>query len=158
MGSFVQKIKQALASLGVVIENGIVKIKELVVDRFTTKTARVEKIEMIDAVTGDTYCTWIERGEMKKVKTECNKIEYLNGQIVISGLSSIYGCSNPDALNYNSNVNVDDGSCEYEEENQESGIMNQEEEPQREEPQSEEEPQTEPHSSGTEELEEEEEE
>ena len=96
------------ALIGIAIENGIVKIKELVVDRFTTKTARVEKIEMVDAVTGDIYCTWIERGEMKKVKAECNRIEYLNGQMIISGISSIYGCSDSEALNYNSNVNVDD--------------------------------------------------
>ena len=111
--SFVQKIKQALASLGIVIENGIIKIKELVVDRFTTKIARVEKMEMIDAVTNDTYCTWIERGEMKRVKAECNRIEYLNGQMVVSGLPTIHGCSDSDALNYNSDVNVDDGSCQY---------------------------------------------
>jgi len=87
---FVLKIKQALASLGLFVENGIAQLKEVVTDKLTAKTARIEKMEMVDAITGDIYCTWIERGEMKKVKARCDQIEYLNGQMIISGQVSEY--------------------------------------------------------------------
>ena len=67
-----------------IIEKGIVdEIKELIVGKLVASIARVKKFEMVDAVTGEIYCTWIERGEWKKVKAECDKIEYLNGQMII---------------------------------------------------------------------------
>ncbi len=97
LSPFVQKIKQALASLGLVIKNGIAELREVITEKLTAKTARIEKIEMVDAITGEIYCTWIERGEMKKVKAECDQIEYLNGQMVISGQVPEY-CG-PDHLN-----------------------------------------------------------
>ena len=64
--SFIQKIKEILASLGLFIENGIAKVKELFADRVTVK-----EIQMVDKATGDIYCTWIEQGEWIKVKGEC---------------------------------------------------------------------------------------
>ena len=32
---------------------------------------KIKKLEMLDQITGDTYCTWIENGELKKEKGEC---------------------------------------------------------------------------------------
>jgi hypothetical protein len=61
-----ETIQKKLAKLGLFIENGIAKVKELFVDRVTTK-----EIQLIDKATGEIYCTWIENGEWKKVKGEC---------------------------------------------------------------------------------------
>jgi len=72
---FIKKIKQALASLGLFIENGIAQIKELIAEKITAQKARLDKIEMVDQATGETYCTWIENGEWVKIKGECQEIE-----------------------------------------------------------------------------------
>lgn len=75
--NIIGKIKQVFASLGLAVENGIVRIKELVAEKITA-TKRIiapvgqfEKIEMRDKATGEIYCTWIENGEWVKSKGEC---------------------------------------------------------------------------------------
>ncbi len=68
---FIQKVKGALASLGLFIENGIVQVRELIAEKIFVKKARIEKIEMVDQTTGEIYCTWIENGEWVKIKEEC---------------------------------------------------------------------------------------
>ena len=73
LADFVQKVKDALASLGLTIENGIAQVKELVTDKLFAKKARIEKLEMVDKATGEIYCTWIENGEWQKVKGECSE-------------------------------------------------------------------------------------
>ncbi|MFA5024673.1 MAG: hypothetical protein WC523_07030, partial [Patescibacteria group bacterium] len=65
------KIKDALASLGIWIENQIVKVKELVAEKIFSRKIRVEQLEMIDKQTSEVYCTWIENGEWFKNKGEC---------------------------------------------------------------------------------------
>ena len=55
-------------------------------------------MEMVDAVTGDIYCSWIENGEMKRVRGECDTIEFINdneevaegekGNVIITGLGN----------------------------------------------------------------------
>jgi len=72
--TFIQKIKQALASLGLTIENGVAQIRELVTDKLFAKKARIEKLEMVDKATGEIYCTWVENGEWQKVKGECDAV------------------------------------------------------------------------------------
>ncbi|MDP2930293.1 MAG: hypothetical protein Q8N56_01645, partial [bacterium] len=64
-------IKQALASLGLFIENGIAQVKELVAERIFAKRVQVNELEMIDKATSEIYCTWIENGEWMKEKGEC---------------------------------------------------------------------------------------
>lgn len=75
--NFTQKLKQALVSLGFVVENGIAQVKELMAEKITA-TERIvapvgqfEKIEMRDKLTNEIYCTWIENNEWIKVKGEC---------------------------------------------------------------------------------------
>jgi parallel beta-helix repeat protein len=70
---FVQKVKQALASLGLFIENEIVQMKELITEKITAKEIATEKIELRDIATGEIYCTWLENGEWVKVKGECEE-------------------------------------------------------------------------------------
>ncbi len=74
LNEFVQKIKDALASLGLFIENGIANIQEIVTEKLTAKKARLDKIEMVDQNTGEIYCTWIKDGEWVKEKGECDSI------------------------------------------------------------------------------------
>jgi len=69
--SWIGSITSALSSLGISIQNGITAIKELAVEKLSVKTARIEKLEMVDKATGDIYCTWIENGEWQKVKGQC---------------------------------------------------------------------------------------
>jgi ethanolamine utilization microcompartment shell protein EutS len=78
---FTLAIKKSLEKLGLIIENGIAKVKELIVEKLTAeiivakeiKTERIttNEIQIVDKATGEIYCTWIENGEWKKVKGEC---------------------------------------------------------------------------------------
>ncbi|MBI2577603.1 MAG: hypothetical protein HYV77_02030 [Candidatus Wildermuthbacteria bacterium] len=77
-GSFMQDI---LAGLTGSIRAG----GEWVFDKITARTARIEKLEMVDQKTGKIYCTWIADGDWVKVEAECDQIEYLNGQVIIRG-------------------------------------------------------------------------
>jgi len=69
--TFIQKVKQALASLGLWIENKVAKVKELIAEKIFAKTVQVEQLEMVDKSTGEIYCTWIEKGEWMKEKGDC---------------------------------------------------------------------------------------
>jgi len=71
---FIQKIKQALSYIGLVVENGVAKMREVVTEKLTTKTARMDRIEMVDQETGEVYCTWIENGEWVKVESSCDEL------------------------------------------------------------------------------------
>ena len=53
------------------LANGVAVLQEVITQKLTAKTARIEKIEMVDSATGDIYCTWIANGEWQKVKGEC---------------------------------------------------------------------------------------
>ncbi|MFA5878415.1 MAG: tail fiber domain-containing protein [Candidatus Staskawiczbacteria bacterium] len=70
-----QAIGQSLMDLGMAVVNGVATLKEVVADKFTARTARLEKMEMIDSANGDAYCTWIENGEWQKTKGACDAIE-----------------------------------------------------------------------------------
>lgn len=72
--SFVDKVKTAILGLGITIKDGIVSIVNLAVENFSAKTARIEKLEMVDKATGDIYCTWIENGENKKERGSCKSL------------------------------------------------------------------------------------
>jgi hypothetical protein len=74
-GEIIEKVKQALGHLGILVEQGWIKLQELVVERLSAKTARIDKLEMIDQATGEVWCTWIERGEWKKQKGSCETLE-----------------------------------------------------------------------------------
>ena len=79
--SLTETIKKSLEKLGLFIENGIAKVKEIVAEKLTAeivvtkeiKTERIttNEIQIVDKATGEIYCTWIENGEWKKVKGEC---------------------------------------------------------------------------------------
>lgn len=71
IGNLVEKVKSALASLGIWVENQIVKVKELVAEKIFSHKVRVEQLEMVDKQTNELYCTWIENGEWKKRIGEC---------------------------------------------------------------------------------------
>ncbi len=81
--SFTKKVKQALTSLGLFIENGIARIeklftKEIVVEKILTDEITAKRIKMIDKATGEIYCAWIENGEWIKMKGECGTTASVN--------------------------------------------------------------------------------
>ena len=68
-------VQNALAGLGIMIQDGLTSIKNLAVEKFFAKIARVEKLEMVDQATGRIYCTWLEYGELKKIEGACDTQE-----------------------------------------------------------------------------------
>ena len=72
--SLLDSVHQLIALSGIVIENGITTIQGLVTDKATIKTARIERLEMVDSKTGDIYCTWLADGDWQKAKGECTLI------------------------------------------------------------------------------------
>lgn len=73
--SLMSKIKNGITSLGLSVRNNVVKIFSLAVEKLFARTARVERLEVVDKATGDIYCTWLENGEWKKEKGECDALE-----------------------------------------------------------------------------------
>jgi hypothetical protein len=73
--TMLERVTNILSSLGITIKNGITSIKELAVEKSTTQTARIQKLEMVDEATGDIYCTWIENGDWQKAKGDCSSIK-----------------------------------------------------------------------------------
>ena len=72
---FINKVQQSLASIGVVVENEIVKLKELVADMVRTNNIEIEgKIQLRDQTTSDIYCIWIDQGEWVKIKGRCDSV------------------------------------------------------------------------------------
>ena len=69
LSNLTDSVKSVLQGLGLVIENGIARIRELSADRIITK-----EIQMIDRATGCTYYIWIEGGEWKKEIGECGAV------------------------------------------------------------------------------------
>ena len=64
--------QNALAQLGLIVQNGVAQLQEVIAGKVTTQTAKIEKIEMVDKATGEVWCTWIENGEWKRFKGECS--------------------------------------------------------------------------------------
>ncbi|MFN7088553.1 MAG: hypothetical protein ACK4NX_01910, partial [Candidatus Paceibacteria bacterium] len=73
--SFREQLEEHIATvfsrLGLVLENGIATLKGIFVERLGAKVARLNTLEMVDRANGEIWCTWIENGEWKKIKGEC---------------------------------------------------------------------------------------
>ncbi len=70
--SFTAQLKLAFTSLGIYIEKGVATFEEVIAQKATIKTAKVEGLEMVDKTTGEIWCTQISNGEWTKTKGECN--------------------------------------------------------------------------------------
>ena len=70
-------ISQALTNLGMSIIDGAATLKEIIADKLIVKTARIDKLEMVDSTTGEVYCTRIANGEWQKTKGECGSAEII---------------------------------------------------------------------------------
>jgi|GEM_PF-6886240 hypothetical protein len=78
ISKFTVLVKSVLERLGLFVQDGVAKLKELVVDTFTAKKATIDQINIqrmniTDQATGETYCTWIANGEWQKVKGICDE-------------------------------------------------------------------------------------
>ncbi|MBU0879227.1 hypothetical protein KKH00_00260, partial [Patescibacteria group bacterium] len=74
LDSFVDKIKQALSSLGLVVENGVAKVKEMVAEKITAKKAVLDKIELRDEKTQNIYCVKVVDGVLVNISGECDQV------------------------------------------------------------------------------------
>lgn len=68
---FSLQIKEFLSSIGLFVENGITRAKQLIAERITTDTAEIGQFQTVDKATGQIYCIWIEQGEWVKALGEC---------------------------------------------------------------------------------------
>jgi len=78
LDQFTLAIKRVLEKLGLLIENGVAKIekifaKEIVVERIKSEEIETTRIKIKDKATGEIYCLWIENGEIKKGKGDCEE-------------------------------------------------------------------------------------
>ena len=76
LDQFTLGIKRVLEKLGLLIENGVAKIekifaKEIVVERIKSEEIETTRIKIKDKATGEIYCLWIENGEIRKEKENC---------------------------------------------------------------------------------------
>jgi len=79
--TMLEKVVNALKSLGISVKDGVAHIKELTVKKLTAETTRTERLEMIDSVTGEIYCTWIENGIWQKAKGDCASVKIITPAI-----------------------------------------------------------------------------
>lgn len=76
-------LQSSLVALGANLSSGIISLKEVIADKITVKTADVtqinlQKMQIVDQVTGEIYCTWIANGEWQKAKGECESVTVTN--------------------------------------------------------------------------------
>jgi hypothetical protein len=70
--SFVEKVKQALSSLGLLIENGIAKIQKMIVgDLEIGSPEQPGGITIYDEITGQPYCIKMSGGALVSLPGEC---------------------------------------------------------------------------------------
>jgi hypothetical protein len=79
-----EKLQNITSSTIDFVSNAVSYVKELIAEKIIAKRARLDKIEMVDQYTGEIYCVWIENGEWKKVKGECDANSTINSQILES--------------------------------------------------------------------------
>lgn len=95
--NFTQKVEQSLASLGLVVKDGIAVLEkltshEITVENIYIKKAEIEKariknlevsekIQLYDQTNNEIYCVWIEKGDWIKVKEKCE--DYLGSVDII---------------------------------------------------------------------------
>ncbi len=60
-----------LAAIGGTIKDGVLSLRQLVVDKLFARTARVGGLEMVDKATGKIWCAQIENGIWSLVQGEC---------------------------------------------------------------------------------------
>jgi len=80
--TFLDRVSNSLSSLGITIRDGAVNIANLAVSRSDTEVARIKKMEMVDATTGEVYCTWIADGEWVKTKGDCSSSDVVSAVAV----------------------------------------------------------------------------
>lgn len=72
-------VKQALASLGLFIENGVAQIQKLIASVIETENLKVGSpenptgITIYDRITGQPYCVYVEEGQTKTSSGECDQ-------------------------------------------------------------------------------------
>jgi hypothetical protein len=63
-----------LKSLGITISAGVTNFTEIIANKMTATTAKINGLEMVDKTTGQIYCAYIDNGEWQKVLGECSNM------------------------------------------------------------------------------------
>ena len=74
---FVDQIKDSLLKF----TGSIQTAGEWAFEKIFVRTARVERLEVVDKATGEIWCTWIENGEWVKIRGECDQVDFNNQNI-----------------------------------------------------------------------------
>jgi hypothetical protein len=81
LAQLIDTVKSWLESMQVFIENGLVRLKELVADKLTARKAVLDKIELKDEDTGEVYCVRMKSGVLVSTPGECSQqVENSNTQ------------------------------------------------------------------------------
>jgi hypothetical protein len=70
--SFASTVQGALSKVGLWIDQGILKVKEVFADIIHAKRVQTEEIEMTDSATGGMYCIRITNGDWQKTAGSCD--------------------------------------------------------------------------------------
>lgn len=73
--TLIDGLKKVLADVGIKVNGLVTSVNDLVANKVTTNVARVNGMEMVDKITKDVYCTWVENGVWLKSKGECAAVE-----------------------------------------------------------------------------------
>ena len=69
------ELKSGLSSIGLIVnETGVLQV-----DTVISRKAQVHRLELVDQITGEIYCTWLENGDWKKSKIACDSLDLTNG-------------------------------------------------------------------------------
>jgi len=71
---FISLVQAAISKLGMVLENGVAKLDKILSKEIVAEKARFNTLEMVDLSSGEIYCLWLENGEWRKEKGECNAL------------------------------------------------------------------------------------
>ena len=80
LAQVVGMVKSWLESMKIFVEDGLVRLKELVADKLTAKKAVLDKIELKDEDSGEIYCVRIKGGALLSTLGECTTTQTNDSQ------------------------------------------------------------------------------
>jgi len=91
--TLLDRVTNTLFTLGISVKDQVVSIANLATEKFSANNAKIkiadiEKLQMVDQKTGETYCSWISDGQWQKVKGDCATAD-VNSAAIITDTQAI---------------------------------------------------------------------
>ncbi len=67
-------VKFWLESMKIYVEDGLVRLKNLIAENITAKKITADQLELKDRLTGSIYCVVIANGELEKTPGICSEV------------------------------------------------------------------------------------